>query len=252
LRFQPVGHRLSASVTAARLGLRYDADQRFQNSSLHFNLNRDTTILSTSVGWAATPLTTLTAEANFTSDKFLFVPGSNGRGRTMLFGVETKPLGVMTAIARWGQLTYIDLYGHSATVPTFEAIAALSRGQSVFTVNASRAIAFSFNAGTGFYVQTGLDSYLSLKVGEWLEPFARHQWRQLKPQDAAANGEGFTGVQRIKAGLGFRIGQMRLGPQIEKYSYSGPGGFAGWRAVAFMTFGSDRIIRMDRPVADEW
>jgi hypothetical protein len=251
-RFQPVGHRLSASVTAKRMALRYDADQRFQDSSLHFNLNRDTTIASTQVGWAVTPLTSVTAEVNVMRDRFLYVPGSDGRGTTMMVGVETKPFGMMSAIAQWGQLTYTDLNGHSATVPTFNGVVALSRGQSVLTVNASRSITFSFNAGTGFYVQTGLDSYLSLKVGQWLEPYIREQWRLLTPQGAIASEGAFTGAQRLKGGLAFRIGQLRVGPEVERYTYSGPGAFAGWRGVLFLVFGSDHIVRMDRPVVDEW
>jgi hypothetical protein len=251
-RFQPIGHRFNAGVTAKRLGLRYDADQRFLGSSLQFNLNRDTTVVSTKVGWALTPLTSLTASVDFTRDRFLFVPGSDGRGRTTMFGIETRPLGMMTAIAQWGQLTYTDLHGHSATVPTFDVITALSRGQSVLTVDASRNITFSFNAGTGFYVQTGVDSYLSLKLGDSLEPFVRHQWRHLEPRDPLGNDEAFAGVQRLKVGVAYRLGQLRIGPSIEKYSYNGPGPFAGWRAVAFLTVGSDRIIRMDRPLLDEW
>jgi hypothetical protein len=248
----PIGHRLRASVTAKRAALRYNADQRFEESSLHFNLNRDNTIVSTQVGWAVSPLTSVTAEVDVSRDKFLYVPGQNGRGTAMMLGVETKPLGMMTAIAQWGQLSYTDLNGHSATVPTFSGVVALSRGQSLLTVNASRNITFSFNAGTGFYVQSGLDSYLSLKVGQSLEPYIREQWRLLKPQGALASEGAFTGAQRLKGGLAFRIGQLRIGPEVERYTYSGPGAFAGWRGVVFMVFGSDRIVRMDRPVADEW
>jgi len=249
---QPVGHRFSATLTAKRLGLRYDADQRFRTSSLQFNLNRDTTIWSTKVGWAATPLTSFTASVDFTDDKFLFVRGNDGRGRTAMFGLQTKPLGMLTAMAQVGQLTYTDLNGHSATVPTFDVTTALSRGQSVLTINGSRNITFSFNAGTGFYVQTGVDSYLSLKLGESLEPFFRHKWRRLQPRNPIASDEAFNGLQQIKAGIAYRLGQIRIGPSIEKYSYNGPGGFAGWRGVVFFTFGSDRIVRMDRPLLDEW
>jgi hypothetical protein len=248
----PIGHRLRASVTAKRAALRYNADQRFEESSLHFNLNRDNTIVSTQGGWVVSPLTSVTAEVDVSRDKFLYVPGQNGRGTAMMLGVETKPLGMMTAIAQWGQLSYTDLNGHSATVPTFSGVVALSRGQSLLTVNASRNITFSFNAGTGFYVQSGLDSYLSLKVGQSLEPYIREQWRLLKPQGALASEGAFTGAQRLKGGLAFRIGQLRIGPEVERYTYSGPGAFAGWRGVVFMVFGSDRIVRMDRPVADEW
>jgi hypothetical protein len=122
----------------------------------------------------------------------------------------------------------------------------------VLTINATRSITFSFNAGTGFYVQTGLDSYLSLKVGQWLEPYVREQWRRLTPQDAIASEGAFTGAQRLKGGFAFRFGQLRIGPEIEKYTYSGPGAFAGWRGVLFLVFGSERIVRMDRPLVDEW
>jgi hypothetical protein len=250
-RLQPVGHRLSASVTAARLGLRYDADQRFLGSSLQFNLNRDTTIEGAKVGWAATPLTTLTASVNFNHDHFLYVQGADGHGRTIMLGLETKPLGIMTGMAQVGQLTYTNALGWSISVPSFNAALAFGRGQSTLIVNASREIVFSFNAGTGFYLQTGLDSYLSLKLGESLEPFARYQLRRLQPTDPAMGG-AFTGVQRVKAGLAYRLGQIRVGPNVEKYDYSGPGATAGWRVTAFVILGSGRIVRMDRPLIDDW
>jgi hypothetical protein len=250
-RLQPVGHRWSASVTASRLGLRYDADQRFRGSSLQFNLNRDTSIEGATVGWAATPLTTLTAAVNFKSDHFLYVDGSDGHGRTVMFGVETKPLGIVTGSAQWGQLTYTDANGWSLTVPSFEVALAVGRGQSTLIVNGSREIVFSFNAGTGFYLETGVDTYWAAKLGKSLEPFVRYQLRRLQPTDPAA-GDAFTGAQRIKAGLAYRLGLIRVGPNVEKYDYRGPGGTAGWRVTAFVVLGSERIVRMDRPLADDW
>ena len=249
-RLQPAGHRLSASVTATRLGLRYDADQRFRESSLQFNLNRDTTIEGVKVGWAATPLTTLTAAVTFKSDHFLHVQGSDGHGRSVMFGAETRPLGIITGSAQFGQLTYTDSLGRSFTVPSFDAGLAVGRGQSTLIVNGSREIVFSFNAGTGFYLQTGLDTYSSMKFGESLEPFVRYQLRRLQPTDQS--GGAFTGMQRIKAGLAYRLGQIRVGPNVEKYDYSGPGGAAGWRVTAFVVFGSQRIVRMDLPLIDDW
>jgi hypothetical protein len=252
IRLQPVEHRFNASFTAKRLGLRYDADQRFRGSSLQFNLNRDTTIWSTKVGWAATPLTTVTAAANFSSDKFLFVQGSDGRGRTLMLGLQTRPLGMMTWNAQWGQLKYTDVTsGRSMSVPTFDVALAVARGQSTLTVDGSRDITFSFNAGSGFYVQTGLETYLSLKLGESLEPFVRYQLRLVRPQDPTA-GDAFTGVQRLKAGLAFRLGEIRFGPEVEKYEYRGPDGFGGWRAICFIILGSPRLLRLDRPLIGEW
>ena len=254
-RLQPVNHRIRASVVAKRLGLRYDADQRFQGSSLQFNLNRDTTISSGKVGWALTPLTSVTASVDLQRDHFLFVQGADGHGRTLMVGVETRPLGIMTGTAQWGQLTYTDdVTGRSLSVPTFDVALTLSRGRSTLTINGSRLISFSFNAGSGFYVQTGLDTYLSMKLGKSFEPFVRHMLRRVGPQDligpdAAA---AFTGVQKVKGGLAYRVGRMRFGPEVEVYEHHGPGGFSGWRAIGFLIFGSDRVLWMDRPLIGEW
>jgi hypothetical protein len=250
-RVQPVGHRFSASVSASRLALRYDADQRFLGSSLQFNLNRDTAFEGAKVGWAVTPLTTLTATVTLTSDHFLYVQGADGRGRNVMFGIATKPLGVLTGTAQWGQLTYTDASGWSVTVPSFDVALGVGRGQSTLIVSGSREIAFSFNAGTGFYVQTGVDAYSAMKFGESFEPFVRYQLRRLEPTDPALGGS-FTGAQRFKAGLAYRLGQIRVGPNIERYDYRGPAGFSGWRVTAFVVFGSQRIVRMDLPLIDDW
>ena len=122
---------------------------------------------------------------------------------------------------------------------------------STLTVNGSREVNFSFNAGTGFFLQTGLDTFLSMKLGESLEPYVRHQLRRVGSEDLTAD-HAFTGVQRLKAGLAYRMGQTRFGPEVEKYEYGGPGGFAGWRTIFFVTIGSDSILRLDRPLIGEW
>ena len=40
----------------------------------------------------------------------------------------------------------------------------------------------------------------------------------------------------------------RLGVEVERYYYGGEGGFSGTRAVAFLTFGTLRLQKLDRPV----
>src|SRR5262245_35014609 len=249
-RVQPVGHRVNAVFTAKRLGLRYDADERFRGSMLQFNLNRDTTIGSAQVGWAVTPLTSLSAAVNFNTDRFLFLKGANGRGRSVLFGVETRPLGMMTATAKWGQLTYTDLgSGRTATIPTFDTALILSRGRSILELLGTREIGFSFEGG--YYLQTGLDTYLSMKFGKAFEPFVRNQWRRIAPQDSLGGGPSGE-ISKTKVGLAYRIGQLRIGPVAERYIYTGAGAFAGWHGMVFAILGSDNIVRMERPLIDSW
>ncbi len=248
------GGRVSFGAVARKAQLRYDAAEQFEGNSLQFNLNRDSDSFGGSVAMAITPLTSAAASLEATRDRFLFASERDGNGYRALGGVQFQPIALLNGRAQVGFMRYTtlqtrDVYGG----PTYYLGVTLDRGPILLDVSGSRVIDFSFDPSRGFYVSTGLDVYSVVQLGRVWDVFARGSWRQLSPQGPISAEQPFRGIELYKGGLAYRLGQRtRVGTEGERYIYGGPGGIDGVRVTVFVTYGSNRLQRLDRPLPGEF
>jgi hypothetical protein len=248
------GGRWEARGLARFMQLRYDADAQYEGVSLQDDLNRDTLEFGGSLGLAITPLTSAVGTVEFSQDRFIYSPDRDGNGYSVVGGVQFQPLALLTGRAQAGYMRYETvLLGQVWDGPTYTVALTLNRAPYFLEVTSGRSIDFSFDPSRGFYVTTGIDVYGTMLLGGDWDVFGRWSSRRLSPQGPRAEDEPFRGIGLGKAGLAYRIGlYTKVGTEVERYSYGGPGGFDGVRATVFLTYGSDRFQRLDRPLPGEF
>jgi hypothetical protein len=246
--------RLSGAVEHYRL--RYDADQRYQGSSLRENLNRDSTWLNGTVDFALTPLAALSVIGGHVDDTFLFAPQRDGSGWRVLGGFSFSPRGTLTGYARVGVMKYVTKRsGISYSGPAHLVGLQVTRQTLILDVQANREIRFSFDPSRGFYLSTGVDGYLSAKLGQRFETFGRGSLRSIEAQGPAALEEPTRRVWVAKGGLVYRLTTiLRIGAELERYDYGArsAGGFNGTRYTGFLIWGPDNLRRLDRPLPGQF
>lgn len=246
--------RLSIGARAEHFRLRYAADARFEGSSLRANLNQDTTWTSLEAGLRLTPLSALSASVSFIDQRFLFAPVRDGAGVRAMVGGTFQPAALVSGYAMAGFLRYetkatrISYQGPAYLVGLYFA-----RRGVVVDLQGIREIGFSFDPSRGFYLTNGVDLYTTATIATRWQPFLRASLRGLTPQGPARAVEPFRGIQLAKAGLVFRATRhARIGTDLERYVYGGPGGFRGTRATLFLIYGSESPQRLDRPLPGQF
>jgi hypothetical protein len=132
--------------------------------------------------------------------------------------------------------------------PSYNVGLTLSKAQGILDVTASRVIDFSFDPSNGFYITSGIDIFGLLRIGRSFDLFGSAALEQLRPQGLISLTEPFRGMQFVRLGIARRFGTVtQIGVEAETYETGGPGGFSARRVLAFLTYGSTRLQRLDRP-----
>jgi hypothetical protein len=250
--FRP-GGRVSFGALARKAQLRYDADAKFEGASLQDNLNRDSNLFGGSVALALSPLTAVVGSLDFSRERFIRATERDGNGYRLLGGARFEPLALISGRALLGYMSYTPhLTGDSIGGVAYAVGVSLDRGPVFLDVSGERRVDFGFDP-RGFYFSSGIDVYSTVRLARVWETFVRASRRHLTPQGQFNTQEPFRGISLIKTGLAYRLGlYTRVGAEVERYIYGGPGGFDGTRIIGFLTYGSGRFQRLDRPVPGEF
>jgi hypothetical protein len=248
VRLRP-GGRISFGGLATRAQLRYDADEVFQGVSLEQNLNRNITSYGGDTQVALTPLSGIGVSATYFQDRFLYAPLRDGNGLRVSALAEFSPMALLAGRVEIGYLKYTTLitraeYGG----PGYNFGLSLNKAGVVLDVSGARAIEFSFDPGQGYYISNGLDVTLVWRLQSW-DVFSWGQLRLLQPQGPLSAREAPRVIRGFKGGIARRFGtSTRIGTDIEYYSTAGGDGFSGVRSTIFFSYGSTRLLRLDRPL----
>ncbi len=182
-------------------------------------------------------------------DRFLFAPDRDGNGLRTGVMAEFSPGALVTGRAEIGYLRYHTLLsGADYGGPSYNLGLGFNRGGFAIDLAGARGIEFSFDPGQGFYVSNGLDVNLQWRLRNW-DVFGWTQLRRLNPRGPLALREAPRFIQGYKAGLARRFGEStRVGVDVEQYSNDGGDGFSGVRSTVFFSYGSTRLLRLDRPL----
>jgi hypothetical protein len=244
------GGRISYKANVNQSALRYDADVRFKGASLEQNLNRNITLLAGEAQLRLTALSSANVSVSTYRDRFLFASDRDGNGVRALIGGEFSPRALLSGRAEVGYLRYETLRSRARFGgPAYNLGLSFARTPVFLDVSGRRSIEFSFDPGQGFYVSNGLDALSVFTAGAAWEAFGRASVRGLSPRGPLATREPSRTIETFKAGLVRRFGlSTRVGADVERYVTGGPGGFSGVRTTMFLTYGSTRLQRLDRPL----
>lgn len=246
--------RIRLSGNGSFSQLRYDADQQFQGSSLRQNLNRNTLQVGGGIDAALSPLTSISASIEFFDDKFIYAPERDGSGYRALSGFTMGSAALISGYVRAGLLHYKSkMSPTSFTGPTYTTGLIFSRRSLLVDLRGTRDVGYSFDPSRGYYLTTGVDTYILYNAARSWEFFVRGSLRGVTPKGLAAELEPFRGIRLFKTGLARRFGLWtRLGAEVERYEYGGIGGFQGTRVISFLMYGGGRTQRLDRPLPGDF
>lgn len=235
----------------------WDADAVYQGSILKQNLNRSTTAVGGAFAYAITPLTSVGAGVDYYKDEFRYAPSRDG---------ET-----MIARAQVGFARPALIFGTAAVgIEKFtskDSGAAAHNGLSVLTnigygspdgtlikFNMTRGTQYSVDQTLGYYVLTGTGVSAARRLGSRIDMavFWNRFGMDYRPSGLEAALARVDIVNEIGGAAAYRVGRLsRFGFTVEKASKTGPWGYKAVRVVGFMTYGSGRFQRLDRPTPFE-
>jgi len=240
---------LGASWRTTRTAFR--ADEQFNNTYLRDVFNRRTSILTGSVRYALTPLTTLVLQAETVRERFEFSPVRDSDSVRILPGVEFNAAALVNGTARVG---YRRFNMRSPGMPDYSGpIASVDVGYSLlgvtrFALSVSRDVAYSYEIQSPYYVATGIAATVTQHVGGPWSVLARGGRQRLAYHDAQS-APGMTPPQQNRTdtvrfyggGVGYRVSpNARLGFNVDYYTRESPvvlHNYRSLRAGTSVTYG---------------
>jgi hypothetical protein len=251
-----IGSRTRLTGEGRVLRLNWDAAAEYQGSNLRESLNRTSKSASVGVGTELTPLTSVGVTIQAISDRFEFSPQRDADSLQVLGTVTMAPPALVSGAALVGyrhfespQSGAQDFDGLVANV--FLAYVRESRTQVMLTFD--RGPWFSYSENQGYFLMTSTSArYLQAISQNWdVSVFGGFSVLDFTVAGLSdADGEN---RRRTDLGGGFarRIGEFtRVGLDVNRIITRGSSAFDGWRAVAFVVYGSDRLQRLDRPLPE--
>ncbi len=237
--------------------INYDASAVYQDSSLQEKLNRDTNVYVGGVGYLITPLTSFSANVDFIQDRFVYSPERDGDSLRIMGGMEFSKLAWFVGN---GYVGYRHFTSKASGVADFNGWVAnghlshVSAGGDILTLHFGRDVQFSFDTSLGYFVQTGFDGNYNKRLWDRIELMTFGGYSALDYRYAGLPG-GLGLVDHYFSaggGLGYRIQQrIRIGTTFEHVEKTGEQAYTATRIIFFMTYGSGRYLRLDRPIPFE-
>jgi hypothetical protein len=235
---------------------RWDADARYQTSSLRENLNRDGTSLGTSFSYSVTPLTAIGVSVEAQRDRFQFSPVRSGDTFRVTPMIEFASPALIWGSARVGYERFVSREtsaGHFAGPFANVNLGYGSPDGTLVKLFVSRELQFSYDPILAHYVSTNVSLTAARRVAaSWDSAvFAGRYALDFRPPFDV--GHVTTEVVTEYGGaIAYRLSQWtRLGASVERARKTGAGGFSAVRMIGFLTLGSGRFQRLDRPTPFE-
>jgi hypothetical protein len=245
--------RSQTSLFARTTRTGWDADAIYQGSILQQNLNRVTTGFGASYSYAITPLTSVGGGVESFQDRFRYAPSRDGRLMTVRGQVDFARPALIFGRVSIGQERFSAGQSGAADYSGLAVQTNIGYGSPERTL-----VKFSMNQGTqysvdtalGYYVLTGYTLSVSRRINQTLEAavFANRFGMDYRPSLLAAALGRVDIVTEYGGVVAYRVGRRgKVGTSVERATKSGPWGYEAVRVVAFLTYGSGRFQRLDRP-----
>jgi Putative beta-barrel porin 2 len=231
----------------------WDADARYQTSSLREKLNRDTLSSSVILSYDLTPLTSIGASAETQQDRFKFSPIRDGDTVRIAPVVEFAKPAWLYGNAFVGYERFRSPASGAADFNGLFASINLGYGTSdgtLLKVFVNRDLQYSYDAALAYYVSTGVTGTLSRRIGgRWdAAAFGGRYFLDFRPPVVTAGGRPVESVVEFGSAIAYRTGpRTRIGWTVEHAMKTGSDGYHALRVVGFLTYGSGRFQRLDRP-----
>jgi hypothetical protein len=125
---------------------------------------------------------------------------------------------------------------------------------TLFRFYVNRDTAYSYDVALAYYVMSSTNFTVSRHVGRaWdLAAFAGRYTLDYRPAGFKESAGRVDVVMEYGAAAAFRVGRWgRIGWTMEHAQKDGPQSFRALRLVGFVTYGSQRFQRLDRPTPFE-
>jgi hypothetical protein len=249
--------RSIARITARLVRTGWDADARYQTSSLREKLNRYTTSLSVGYGYSLTPLTAIGGRVDVVQDRFKYSPDRDGKTLRVMGEVSFARPALIFGNASIGYEHFRSAASGAADFNGLATTTSIGYGSpdgTLIKVLLSRDTAYSFDNALAYYVMTTLNVTASRHLGRaWdVAAFGGRYGLDYRPPGLPASVGRVDTVVEYGGAAAYRVGRWaRVGGTLEHAQKSGTAPYKALRLVGFLTFGSGRFQRLDRPTPFE-
>jgi hypothetical protein len=211
-------------VQGSRQKVDFATDASFLDSSLAFELNRVSTAGSVNVRYALTPLTSITADAGRSEDRFQFSPLRDANSTTAGVQLTFDPSAVIKGSARVG---YRDFEPIIPSVPRYRGstvavdLSYVLLGTMKFGIQLTRDVQFSYDVNQPYYLQSGISTSIAQQIYGPVDVVAGLGFYSLAYRDrtgATVLYPGRTDTNRsLNGGVGYHLSSdLRVGVRVEK------------------------------------
>jgi hypothetical protein len=235
---------------------RWDADARYQTSSLRENLNRDTLGAGLGFSYAVTPLTGVGVSVDAFRDQFIYSPIRDGDTLRIGPTVDFAPKAFVFGTATFGIQSFKSKTVEAADLKSRYFNVNLGYGVpegTLLRVVLDQQFQYSYDTSLSHYLITSVVASAARRVQEhWdLAGFAGRYVISYRA-DLPGPTHPSTITTEFGGAAAYRVGRWtRIGVTIERALKTGSDGYDAARIVGFMTYGSGRFQRLDRPIPFE-
>jgi hypothetical protein len=252
-----IGGRTSVSAQAYHLNIDWSAEAKYEGSELRESLNRSTNIGTIGVAVALSPLTDLTVDVRAGTDRFPYSPSRNANSVQVSGRFDFRSPALLSGFAHVG---YRHFESPDSGLRTFNgivssvALAYVRESRTRVLLAYDRAPNFSYLQTLGYYVlSSGSAAYVQALSESWeASIFGGYHSLDYTPAGSSNAASQATWRSDGGAGVSRRVGlAAKVGINASYFSVRGGQQFSGWRAVAYLTYGSQTLQRLERPLPDE-
>jgi hypothetical protein len=219
-----VSTALSMEIEARADRRQFDADARFNGTSLQHTLNREGVGLTTTARYDATPLTTFALRAEAVRERFPLSPARDANSVRVTPGIELKPNALIAGSAFVGYRAFAPEAG---ALPAFRGLVAaagltyLLSDSTRFSFRADRDVQYSFEPAQPYFLSRGYGLTVERRlIGRTDIALAgllfRNAYRDLEVLDGPAGQPRVDSIRTLSASVGYRFGRdARVGVGIE-------------------------------------
>jgi O-antigen ligase len=218
--------RSKVTVAAQRTDHDYEAGAAFLGTSLREALSRRSETATVTFSHQVTPLTTFVVQGAVVRDRFVHAQERDTDSRRFAAGFDLAPVALISGTGRVGYRTFSG----QPAVPRFAGpvasidVAYTLLGRARFELAAQRDLEYSFDRAYPYYVLTGTRVAITPQLSSQWDLQARISRQQLAYADTGlAAVAGRTDRYTLYgAGLGYRLGSIRIGANVDRERRDSP------------------------------
>jgi hypothetical protein len=248
-----LSQRTRIQALARLVQTNWDADARYQTSSLREKLNRNTVSSTVTLSYALTPLTGIGASVETQHDHFLFSPIRDGDALRIASVFEFARPALLFGNGVIGYERFRSPASGAADFNGLFGAVNLGYGSgdgTLLKLFINRDLQYSYDEALAYYVATSVTATVSRRIGERWEAaaFGGRHFLDYRPPAGGLTLRPVDNVNEFGGVMAYRVGtRARIGWTVEHESKSGDDGYKALRVVTFLTYGSGRFQRLDRP-----